>query len=97
MYNFIEEERKLYILEQEKAIGKLADPQERLSQEQTLQWTKETEVAVVVSNEQNEIAKFNDWGLDIEPHRLKMNTRDLETDFKDEEHPFDSLLFVQCG
>ena len=88
MYNLIEEERKLYIQEQQKAIDKLADPQERLSQEQTLQWTKETEVAVVVSNEQNEIAKFNDWGLDIEPHRLKMNTRDLETDFKDEEHPF---------
>ena len=42
----------------------------------------------MVSNEQNEIAKFKDWGLDIEPHRLKMNTRDLATEFKDEENPF---------
>ena len=88
MYNFIEEERHIYIEEQQKAIEKLEDPQEKISKEQALQWTKETEVAVVVSNEQNEISKFKDWGLDIEPHRLKMNTRDLETDFKDEEHPF---------
>ena len=88
MYNFIEEERKIYIEEQQKAIEKLEDPQEKISKEQALQWTKETEVAVVVSNEQNEISKFKDWGLDIGPHRLKMNTRDLETDFKDEEHPF---------
>ena len=42
----------------------------------------------MVSNEQNEIKKFESWGLDIEPHRLKMNTDDLETDFKNEEHPF---------
>ena len=88
MYHFIAEERKLYIQEQQKAIDKRSDPQEKISQEQALQWAKETEVAVVVSNEQNEISKFNDWGLDIEPHRSKMNTRDLETDFKDEEHPF---------
>ena len=40
MYNFIEEERKLYIQEQQKAIEKLADPQERLSQEQTFNGLK---------------------------------------------------------
>ncbi|MBK8427418.1 MAG: type I restriction endonuclease subunit R [Lewinellaceae bacterium] len=52
------------------------------------QWSKETEMAVVVSHEQNEIERFEAWGLDIEPHRLKMNERDLEKEFKDDEHPF---------
>lgn len=88
MYNFITEEKTLYIQEQQEAIAKLSDPEEIKSQEQALKWAEETEFAVVVSNEQNEIAKFKDWGLDIEPHRLKMNTRDLATEFKDEENPF---------
>ena len=88
MYNFITEERTLYIQEQQEAIAKLSDPEEIKTQEQALKWAEETEFAVVVSNEQNEISKFKDWGLDIEPHRLKMNTRDLATEFKDEENPF---------
>lgn len=53
-----------------------------------LKWIKETEICVVVSSEQNEIQKFQKWDLDIEPHRDKMNTQDLETRFKDENDPF---------
>ena len=49
---------------------------------------KNTEVSVIVSHEQGEIDKFEAYNLDIEPHRLKMNTHDLETDFKNENHPF---------
>ena len=50
---------------------------------------------MVVSGEQNEIDKFEAWGLDIEPHRLKMNTRDLEKEFKEENHPF--RLAIVCA
>lgn len=53
-----------------------------------LKWIKETEICVVISSEQNEIQKFRKWELDIEPHREKMNTQDLETRFKDENDPF---------
>jgi type I restriction enzyme R subunit len=88
MYNFIVEEWERYIGETEKNLARIAGDQERLVAERDLQWAKETEICVVVSSEQNEIRKFQNWGLDIEPHRLKMNTRDLETDFKDEDHPF---------
>ncbi len=49
---------------------------------------KETEICVVISSEQNEIQKFQKWDLDIEPHRKKMNTEDLEVRFKDENDPF---------
>lgn len=42
----------------------------------------------MVSSEQNEIDKFRNLNLDIEPHRRKIVDRDLEKQFKDEEHPF---------
>ncbi|MCX6271965.1 MAG: type I restriction endonuclease subunit R [Bacteroidetes bacterium] len=74
-------------LEKEVAKGKYGD-QEVLEKSRELKWIKETEVCVVVSSEQNEIQKFQKWDLDIEPHREKMNTQDLETRFKDENDPF---------
>ncbi len=95
MYNFIIEEWEKYLIKREKEIERLDDEQEKQVQLRDFQWTKETEIAVVVSHEQNEIAKFKAWELDIEPHRLKMNTRDLETEFKDEKHPF--RLAVVCA
>jgi len=91
MYNYITNHWDEYVKQLEKEIekGKYGD-QELLDKSRELQWIKETEIAVVVSSEQNEIKKFRDWELDIEPHRQKLNepTRDLETEFKDEDHPF---------
>ncbi len=95
MYNYITEEWARYIGETEKQLHTMAGDQERLSAERDLQWVRETEIAVVVSAEQNEIDKFSSWGLDIEAHRLKMNTRDLETEFKKEDHPF--RLAIVCA
>jgi type I restriction enzyme R subunit len=88
MYNYITDAWQEYLVQWRKNIDKLTDQQEAIQQEKDWQWAKETEIAVVVSQEQNEIEKFEAWELDIEPHREKMNTRDLETEFKDEEHPF---------
>lgn len=88
MYNYITDAWGVYLEEQQKIISKITDEQEKLKRQRAWEWSKETELGVVVSNEQNEIEKFEAWGLDIEPHRLKMNTADLEKDFKDEDHPF---------
>ena len=88
MYDLISEEWVLYLETRKKEIEKIEDLQEQLSQQREWDWAKETEISVVVSHEQNEIDKFEAWGLDIEPHRLKMNTRNLEEDFKAENHPF---------
>jgi type I restriction enzyme R subunit len=89
MYDLITENWQAYIKDLEKDIakGKYGD-QELLEASRELQWIKETEICVVVSSEQNEIQKFQKWGLDIEPHREKMNTQDLETRFKEESDPF---------
>jgi type I restriction enzyme R subunit len=52
-----------------------------------------TDMAVVVSPEQNEIAKMKAKGFDILPHRQRMVKEDLETKFKDPEDPL-RLVFV---
>lgn len=58
-----------------------------------LEWMKETEMAVVISQEQNEIQTFQKWDLDILPHRAKMEKRELDKEFKDAENPF-RVVFV---
>lgn len=95
MYNLITEEWSLYLEERRKVIDKMDDLQEQLVEMRALEWSKETEISVIVSHEQNEIDKFEAWNLDIEPHRLKMNSRDLEKEFKDENHPF--RLAIVCA
>jgi type I restriction enzyme, R subunit len=54
---------------------------------------KETDMAVVVSQGQNEIAEMEEKGLDIRPHRKRMLKEDLEMKFKDPDDPF-RLVFV---
>lgn len=95
MYDFITEEWQKYLTEKQIEIAKIQDLQEQLAEQRNLEWSKETEISVIVSGEQNEIDKFEAWGLDIEPHRLKMNTRDLEREFKEEQHPF--RLAIVCA
>ncbi|MBM4140462.1 MAG: type I restriction endonuclease subunit R [Nitrospira sp.] len=54
---------------------------------------KETDMAVVVSQEQNEIEKFKKLGLKIEKHRRRMGKEDLATKFKDPNNSF-RIVFV---
>lgn len=58
-----------------------------------LQWMEETEMAVVISQEQNEIQTFKKWGLDIQYHRNKMVKNELDKDFKDSTNPL-RVVFV---
>jgi type I restriction enzyme R subunit len=96
MYDLITFYWKQSVDEFEKDIkkGKYGD-QELLEKSRELEWIKETEICVVVSSEQNEIQKFKKWGLDIEPHREKINTQDLEARFKEESDPF--RLVIVCA
>lgn len=61
--------------------------------EEMIAWMEETDMAVVVSQGQNEIADMRDKGLDILPHRRRMETEDMESKFKDPDNPF-RLVFV---
>ena len=92
MYQFVQEywQEEIRLLETQLAA---ASQQEAQELQRKLDWMKEAEMAVVISQEQNEIQHFANWGLDITPHREKMETRELDKDFKDSDHPF-RVVFV---
>ncbi|WP_239655429.1 HsdR family type I site-specific deoxyribonuclease [Mycobacterium riyadhense] len=52
-----------------------------------------TDMAVVVSQGQNEMATLDRLGLDVRPHRERMNREDLAEKFKDTDDPL-RLVFV---
>ncbi len=54
---------------------------------------EETDMAVVVSQAQNEIADMQARGLEIKPHRTRMVKEDLEKKFKDPDDPL-RIVFV---
>ena len=92
MYNYVQEYWQQEIAALEAKIA-LATQQEAQELSRKLDWMKETEMAVVISQDQNEIQTFAKWGLDIKPHRKKMEKRELDKEFKDENNPF-RVVFV---
>ena len=92
MYNYVQEywQEELNAL---KAHIKASTQQEAQELERKLKWMQETEMAVVVSQEQNEIQTFNKWGLDIKYHRSKIEKRELDKEFKDSANPL-RVVFV---
>jgi type I restriction enzyme R subunit len=70
-----------------------ADSNARREIEERIARMKETDMAVVVSQGQNEIAEMSDKGLDIRPHRKRIVEEDMETKFKNPDDPF-RLVFV---
>lgn len=85
MYNYVQEYWQKEITELEKAIAKCDSQQEVQEMQRKLEWMKETDMAVVVSQEQNEIQTFQKWGLDILPHRERMEKEELDKQFKDDD------------
>ena len=76
-----------------KAKIKTATQQEAQELRRKLKWMQETEMAVVISQEQNEVQTFKEWHLDIKPHREKMEKRELDKEFKDSKNPL-RIVFV---
>ena len=66
---------------------------ERILSEERMHYMEETDMAVVVSPGQNEIDDLNQRGVDIIPHRARMNAEDLDTKFKDPDDHF-RIAFV---
>ncbi|MBN1461455.1 MAG: type I restriction endonuclease subunit R, partial [Armatimonadetes bacterium] len=72
MYELIRKHWDKRMAELEARIASLRDQQEAMECQRQLEWMRETRTAVVVSEEQGEVAKFRNWGLDIRPHRRLM-------------------------
>ena len=92
MYNYVQDYWQAEI-NHIKASLKAAGQQEALELERKIKWLEDTEMAVVISQEQNEIQTFKKWGLDIKTHRTKMETRELDKEFKDSKNPL-RVVFV---
>jgi len=83
--------------ELEKRLKSVSDEQEAIVLQRQINWMKDTLAAVVVSEEQGEVARFRDWSIDITPHRRLLKegftledgtSLDVESAFKREDHPF---------
>ena len=88
------EEKKQLVKERNEADTK--EKRDELSAR--IDWMGKVEMAVVVSEEADEVKKFAAKGLDIAPHRAKMQAitpegKDIEDRFKDPDDPL-SLVFV---
>lgn len=92
MHNYVQEywAKEIEVLESK---IKNASQQEAQELRRKLKWMQETEMAVVISQEQNEIQTFKEWHLDIKPHREKMEKRELDKEFKDSKNPL-RIVFV---
>lgn len=92
MYNMVQNfwEKEIKRLE---AVRANSSQQEGQELDRKIKWMKETEMAVVISQEQNEIQTFKKWNLDIKPHREKMEKRELDKEFKDKDNPL-RVVFV---
>lgn len=92
MYDYVQEywDKEIELLTKRL---KDATQQEAQELERKIKWMHETEMAVVISQEQNEIQTFDKWKLDIKTHRTKMEKRELDKEFKDSENPL-RVVFV---
>lgn len=92
MYNYVQTYWQEEITSLKNMIN-TATQQEAQELERKLKWMQETEMAVVISQEQNEIQTFKKWDLDITYHRTKMEKRELDKEFKDSANPL-RVVFV---
>lgn len=92
MYDLVQQYWKKEIERLEQEL-KHATQQEVQELNRKLEWMKSTEMAVVISQEQNEIQTFQKWNLDIKPHRQKMEKRELDKEFKEQDNPL-RVVFV---
>ncbi len=79
-------------------ITQTTDTAEKLRLRDIVNYMRKVEMAVVISGEDDEEAKFAAKGLSVKPHRDRMNRVDengfdIEDNFKDSNHPL-QLVFV---
>jgi type I restriction enzyme R subunit len=92
MYNKVQAHWKSYLAKLKAQLVKAPkEHQEELQHK--IQLLTSTDMAVVVSQGQNEVKELAEKGLDILPHRKRMNEENLGEKFKDSKDPL-RLVFV---
>jgi type I restriction enzyme R subunit len=98
MFNKVQALWKAEIKDLNGRIAATKNDVERQRLKQLKAWMSAVQMAVIVSEEAGEDEKFAKKGLDIKPHRQRMNAvdehgHDIEFNFKAPEHPI-QLVFV---
>lgn len=93
MYNYVQEYWKDKIKELKEQENHSKSDQESQELQRKVKWMEETDMAVVISDEQNEEQTFRKWGLDIVPHRRRMMKEPLEKNYKNADNPL-RVVFV---
>ncbi len=98
MYDKVQREWKEALKAITSRISKSKDDIEKVRLKKKKEWMKRVEMAVVVSHDAGDEKRFAKVGLDIKPHRDRMqkideNGHDYEYNFKDPENPL-QLVFV---
>ncbi len=93
MYDRVQKHWDARIAELEAQVSAASDEFDRDELIGTLEYMRETDMAVVVSQSQNEVEDLAKKGLDITPHRKRMLAEDMDEKFKDPDDPF-RLVFV---
>lgn len=92
MYNQVQDHWKTYLADLRAQLARAPKEQQEELQHK-IQVMTSTDMAVVVSQGQNEVKELVDKGLDILPHRKRMNEENLGEKFKDSKDPL-RLVFV---
>src|SRR6266704_1260153 len=94
MYNKVQKYWQLHLNGLRKQIAGYAKGESEWQLlQQNITYMQITDMAVVISKSQNEIDDLRKTGLDIIPHRRRMEQEDLETKFKDADDPL-RIVFV---
>jgi type I restriction enzyme R subunit len=92
VHDLVREEWELYLAELRAERDALPEL-ERAWHASRIELVETTDMAVVISQGQNEVAELERAGLDIRPHRARMNAEQLDERFKDPSDPL-RLVFV---
>ena len=94
MYDKVQKHWRQCLDALQRQVAAAPNAEERAVLQDQFTYLSETDMAVVVSPSQNEIADLREkHGVDILPHRQRMNKEDLETAFKDSKNPL-RIVFV---
>jgi len=83
MYAKVKEQMQRHLAKLNIALSKAADEHEKEKIRQTIEQYEGIDMAVVVSQGQNEIADMEEFEIDMRPIRARIQNEDLETKFKD--------------
>jgi type I restriction enzyme R subunit len=92
MYDKVHKYWKIYLKDFQAKLVKCKES-EKKELEEKIKFMEETDMAVVVSQSQNEIEDFKKKDLDIAAHRKRIIKEDLDKKFKDSDDPL-RIVFV---